>query len=160
MIELDCLKPRYQSKILEMSLTTEQEQFASSPLAFLADKTIGVDHHVIMIEGDVLGFFKLDRYFAEQNDFAPARSLGLKTFVIEPSFQGQGLGQRTVNALPKYIKSHYPNFNAIYLTVNCNNHAAKHCYLKGGFIDSGEFYFGGPAGPQHVLYLDLSSNRI
>ncbi|WP_264875986.1 GNAT family N-acetyltransferase [Vibrio agarivorans] len=160
MIELDTLKPKYQEKILEISLTTEQEQFASSPLAFLADKTIGVDHHVIKIEGDVVGFFKLDRYFSEQNDFAPVRSLGLKAFVIDPAFQGQGIGQRAVNALPKYVKNHYPDFNTIYLTVNCKNDAAKHCYLKGGFIDSGELYLGGPVGPQHILYQDLSSRRI
>ncbi|QIA66081.1 GNAT family N-acetyltransferase [Vibrio astriarenae] len=160
MIELDSLKPKYHQKILEISLTTEQTQFSTSPIAFLADKTIGIDHHVIKIANDVVGFFKLDRYFAEQNDFVPVRSLGLKTFVIDPAFQGQGIGQRAVNALPAYIKKHYPKFNTIYLTVNCKNEAAKHCYIKGGFIDSGELYYGGPVGPQHILYQDLSSSRF
>ncbi|MGU3192760.1 GNAT family N-acetyltransferase, partial [Vibrio cholerae] len=83
--------------------------------------------------------------------FCPSDGLGLRFFVIDKSQQGKGLGTKAVKALFDYLKKSYPSFKSVYLTVNCQNQAARTCYLKGGFEDNGERYLGGPAGPQHIM---------
>ena len=37
------------------------------------------------------------------------------------------------------------------LNVDCRNLAAIRTYRRAGFVDTGEFHFGGSAGPQQLL---------
>ena len=60
-------------------------------------------------------------------------------------------------ALPDVVRRDFPDARSLVLTVNVRNPAARAVYLGGGFVDGGEQYLGGSAGPQHVLRLDVGA---
>lgn len=125
-------------------------------LATVSDEPSGaLIPHVIMQAGVPVGYFVIDTHYGQRCDFAPAESLGLRAFLIDARRQGEGLGKRAVLALRPYLQSVFADRDVCYLTVNCQNPGARHCYLAGGFIDDGELYHGGEAGPQHVMWQAL-----
>lgn len=152
MIEIKRLTESDKHAVAQVQLAPEQIPFAGTAAEFLADESETLHRHIIKIADDVVGFFKIDTAYAEQFDFCPPKVLGLRAFVIGAAYQGKGLGTQAVQALQTYLAQHYTNYNAIYLTVNCRNLGAKKCYLKGGFVDTGEQYLGGAAGAQHIMY--------
>lgn len=98
-------------------------------------------------------FFKIDRGMG-RNDFARAGELGLRGLLVGAQYQGLGYGTAAFAALPAYLAERYDSVSVV-LTVNCRNTLAHHVYVRGGWIDEGELYLGGRAGPQHVLRLPL-----
>lgn len=155
MLTIERVKESDFHKIREISIEDEQLQFAGTSEEFIEDASDTAHLHIIKQEGDVVGFFKLDIAYAEQYPFCPADGMGLRFFVIDKAKQGRGLGTSAVKALFPFLKSNYPHFHSIYLTVNSKNPAARACYLKGGFEEHGETYMGGPAGPQHIMFKQL-----
>ncbi|GAB6261782.1 hypothetical protein PSSHI_20250 [Photobacterium sp. R1] len=103
--------------------------------------------------------FILDTDYAETYRFCPEGALGVRSLLIDQTFQGQGITSQGISALPAYVSIHYPDVQALYLTMNCRNMPAYPCYLKPGFRDTGELYHGGPAGPQHIFCLHLSGEN-
>ena len=114
-----------------------------------------VDFHAIEWDGAPVGFFKIDRAYPAEYDFACDGEIGLRGFLIDASRQGQGIASAAVLALPAYLTGQYPLASAVVLSVNCANPAAIRCYLKGGFVDTGDLYQLGRAGPQHVMRMTL-----
>jgi RimJ/RimL family protein N-acetyltransferase len=57
------------------------------------------------------------------------------------------------------VRRDFPRARTLVLTVNVRNPAARAVYVRGGFVDAGELYLGGSAGPQHVLRLHLGEVR-
>ncbi len=103
----------------------------------------------------VVGIFVIDTAYSSKYDFCPKGAVGLGTFFIDHQYQGKGYGKSTVVALKPYLLEHYPQFRRLYLTVNCQNKSAYHCYFSNGFTDTGELYLGGEAGPQHIMFIEI-----
>ncbi|WP_093180589.1 hypothetical protein [Pseudovibrio sp. Tun.PSC04-5.I4] len=87
--------------------------------------------------------------------FAAEGDLGLLSFFIHNQQQGRDFGKQAVSALKPYLSVLYAGYEGVYLTVNCKNPIAQGIYMKGGFENSGELYWGEVAGPQHVLRMPL-----
>ncbi len=129
---------------------TEQEMLA----AVKGDSQSEV--YAVLAEGAVVGFYRLDfapeaivgRRFAEP-------SCGLRSYFIDAARQGQGLGTAALTALIADLGARHPDMRTLNLSVNARNPAARRLYLAAGFTDSGDLYFGGPNGPQHVMTLTL-----
>ncbi|KKA45890.1 GNAT family N-acetyltransferase [Salinivibrio sp. KP-1] len=145
--------------VRHVSLHDQQVKFAGTADEFLTETSETIHRHVIKRAGKIVGFFKLDTDYASQYDFCPPKMLGLRMFVVDARYQGQGLGTGAVKALLKYLPVDYRDFDWVYLTVNCRNPAAKACYQKGGFTDTGELYWGGAAGPQHIMYAAIDADN-
>lgn len=111
--------------------------------------------HGVWLEGELVGYFLVDTGYGHNYDFAPTDALGVRTLLIDARRQGGGLGKQTALLLKPYLQKAFPDREYGYLTVNCQNPGARHCYLAGGFIDEGVLYHGGGAGPQHVMWLRL-----
>lgn len=77
--------------------------------------------------------------------------LGLRAFFLHHAYQGKGLGGRALRALCSDLAHRHGNRDHLVLTVDAHNHAAIHCYLRGGFEDIGTLYHGGNAGPQLLM---------
>lgn len=152
MIRIEKLADRHIEAIKSIQLAPEQVKFAGTAKEFLAEASDTTHLHVIRLDNDIVGFFKIDTDYESNYDFCPNTAIGLRTFVIDQSQQGKGIGTRAVRALVLYIAIHYSGYHSIYLTVNCKNPAAKVCYQKGGFQDSEVLYLGGAAGPQYVMF--------
>ncbi|MFK7835345.1 MAG: GNAT family N-acetyltransferase [Sulfitobacter sp.] len=116
----------------------------------------GVGFHGIFLDEDAVGFFKIDRGYAARFPFVPTGSVGLRAFMVDLAHQGQGIATRAVAALPAYLRREYRGAAALYLTVNKVNPGARRAYLKGGFVDTGQEWPHGDAGPQHVMRMTLT----
>ncbi len=142
------------SRVAGFSLSEDQAGFANLPRVTMATGAAR-DGHVILSGETPVGFFAIDRDYAETHDFAPTGCIGLRQFLIDHAHQGQGHAGAACVALRPYLREHYPEAVACYLTVNCRNPNARAAYLKGGFEDTGALYLDGGFGPQHILRLDL-----
>jgi len=154
-MKIERLEYQHIEKVKTVKIADEQIKFVGTPTAFLKDGSENVHLHVIVNNGDVVGFFKIDTGYAENYLFCALDSLGLRAFVIDSRQQGKGVGTKAMLALKPYLQSNYSDFSSIYLTVNCKNPAAVRVYEKAGFIDTQELYLGGSAGPQHIMWLSL-----
>jgi len=155
MIHLSALSRDDFHLVANIRVDADQVKFAGTVAeAFEADEA-GVDFHGIFRDETAWGFFKIDRDYAARFDFCPAGELGLRAFIVDRARQGQGIGTAAVRALPDYLPRLYQQAPSIALTVNLINPAARAAYLKGGFVDTGEIYPHGDAGPQNILRMPL-----
>jgi len=143
--------------VAHLRVTPEQIRYSGTVRdAFEADED-GVDFHAIVMQDRAVGFFKIDRTYPAKYPFADKGDLGLRAFLVDKTQQGQGIATSAVTAFPDYLSVHYPNAPSLVLSVNLANPAAIACYLGGGFIDTGEIYPHGSAGPQQVLRMALAA---
>ena len=140
-----------------VNVAPEQLKFSGSVAEAFAADDAGVDFHAILQDGQAVGFFKIDRFYCQTITLAGPDDLGLRAFMIDQKSQGLGIATAAVRALGPYLQTHYPDARAVMLTVNIANPAAIACYLKGGFVDTGEIWPHGDAGPQHAMHKALSS---
>jgi len=125
------------------NLTSAQGDPQSEAMAVLADDR-------------VVGFYRLD--FARNALIgrpAGAPSVGLRAFLIAAGQQGRGIGQRAAVALCEDVQRRHPDRRLLLLLVHCRNLAGIAVYRKAGFVDTGELFAGGRAGPQHLMLRPL-----
>lgn len=143
------------ARVAHIHVAPAQVKFSGTVAQAFEANEPGVDFHAIWTEGRTTGFFKIDRAYAKSHHFARPGELGLRAFLIDRQAQGQGIATAAVRTLDTYLPRHYPDARSVVLTVNMSNPAAKACYRKGGFTDTGEIYEGGMAGPQLVMRMPL-----
>lgn len=142
--------------VRSLSVDDTQQQYVGTTEEILSNLSSSCIPHIIKQESEIVGFFLLDFSYSESYEFVTEDNcIGLRAYLIDAKQQGNGYGVKAVKLLPDYVKSHFPDVSKIYLTVNCKNPIAKNCYVKAGFIDNGDLYLGGAAGPQHIMSLNL-----
>lgn len=151
MIRIEPLSEQTIEGVRGVMLPQAQVKFAGTAEEFLSDHCPTTHRHVILAGDNVVGFFKLDIAYRRRYDFCPDHAMGLRAFAIDAAHQGKGYGKASIRTLMPYLVANYPQFETIYLTVNCKNPGAQACYLKSGFVDTGKIYLGGSAGPQHIM---------
>jgi RimJ/RimL family protein N-acetyltransferase len=140
--------------VLRLRVSPEQSAYVGDIAFNLADaqRDARSDAMAIQVGATVIGFYRLD--------YAPTivarkslddASVGLRAFFIDLDWQGRGLGTRAVAACCDDLKRRHPERHLLALNVNCRNVAAINAYRKAGFVDTGELYLGGSAGPQHLM---------
>lgn len=104
----------------------------------------------IMYNDEPIGFFILDKgndkLKLTDNKFA----ILLRSFSLNPIYQGKGLGKKSVLLITDLLRQKYPETNEIVLSVNVRNISAYNTYLNTGFVDT-EKYVEGIMGQQHIL---------
>ncbi|SHO58942.1 GNAT family N-acetyltransferase [Vibrio quintilis] len=146
---------RHLPEVSRLKVNDDQLPFVGHIQEILTIISGTVYPHLVMAGEQVAGFFLIDTAYGDQYDFAPVGCLGLRAFFIDQKFQGLGCGKQAVRLLPAYLQSEYPAYQEVYLTVNCRNPGARHCYLSADFQDTNALYSGGSAGPQHIMKLVL-----
>ncbi|NEK24577.1 GNAT family N-acetyltransferase [Sulfitobacter sp. JBTF-M27] len=144
------------SRVAHVQVSPDQIKFSGTIAEAFEAAEDGVGFHGIFLDRGAVGFFKIDRAYSDRYPLVPFGALGLRAFMVDLDRQGQGIAARAVQALPAYLARHYPLATAHYLTVNKINPCAIRAYLKGGFIDTGEKWPLGNAGPQHVMRMSLN----
>lgn len=141
-----------EAEIEKLRVKPEQVQFTVDRLGeFILSLKEDEYPHLIIENDQVVGFFVLDLSYSGAYSFSGPKALGVRALLIDQNHQGLGIASKALNFLPSYVASNYPDFDRLQLTVNCRNKAAYNCYLKCGFEDTGDLYFGGPVGPQHIM---------
>ncbi|UUM31795.1 GNAT family N-acetyltransferase [Vibrio japonicus] len=143
-------------RVKSLSVDDSQLKYVGTTEEILNNLNGSCIPHIIKQDCAIVGFFLLDFNYSESYEFVKENSsIGLRAYLIDAKQQGNGYGVKAVMLLPDYVKSHFPDVSKIYLTVNCKNPIAQNCYVKAGFIDNGDLYLGGAAGPQHIMFLNL-----
>ena len=144
-------------RVSHIRVTPEQVKFAGTVVLAFQMAERAVDFHAICRDAHPVGFFKIDRAYDRAHWFAREGELGLRAFLIDQACQGQGIATSAVRALGPYLSDRYPGSQSVALTVNMANPAAITCYRRGGFVETGQVYEGGGAGPQHVMRRELGA---
>lgn len=156
MIKLTPMTPAHLEQVITLSVADEQLPYVGTVEQVLLNADDKVHPHLVLDSDKVVGIFLIDTTYSCVYEFAPAGSLGFRAFLIDINCQGRGYGSAAMSVLGSYLAQQYPQYDAVYLTVNCKNPAAYRCYLNNGFVDNGELYLGGAAGPQYIMSLQLS----
>ena len=151
MVTIEELNESHVEDVLQIALKEEQVQYSGTAEDFLSDGRNTSHLHVIKVDDEVVGFFKLNLLYSSTHVFCTKKSIGLMSFVIDINQQGKGVGAASVRALLQVLKERYFAYESVYLTVNCKNPGARACYRKGGFEDTGELFLEGEVGPQVIM---------
>ncbi|WP_159156482.1 MULTISPECIES: GNAT family N-acetyltransferase [Flavobacteriales] len=108
----------------------------------------------IIYNEEPIGFFILDRGVAKTKLTDNKYAILLRSFSINPIYQGKGLGKKAVLLITDLLRKKYPDINEIVLSVNVMNINAYNTYLNAGFVDT-QKYIEGILGKQHVLYKEI-----
>ncbi len=158
-ISLEPLDKAEIARVMHLELGEDQLDFVGRIEDMTTRDDPGEDFYVILQDGVVVGFFKLDRGYPQNYPFAAPMELGIRGVLIDRKWQGQGIGAAAMAAIPAYAAARYPEASGLVLTVNCNNPAARKVYETAGFCPSDELYLGGRAGPQFILRHALGAER-
>lgn len=151
MIQLAPMQVSDLERVMTLSIKKEQLPYVGTIEEVLLNADDNVHPHLVWAEGEVVGIFLIDTIYGRNYDFSPSDALGFRAFLIDSRHQGKGFAGRAMAQLAGYLANNYPDYTAVYLTVNCKNTVAYQCYLNYGFQDLKQLYLGGAAGPQHVM---------
>lgn len=159
MVTIEKMTTRHLADVISLGVVDDQQRFVGTIDDILKNANAQIRPHIILAEGQIVGFFLIDTTYSKNFDFAQQpNSIGLRSFFIDKKYQGKGYAKQAILALPNYLSEAYPNHTAVMLTVNCQNSIAKQLYEKGGFEDTNDLYHGGPSGPQHIMMMVIESN--
>ncbi|MGA4540419.1 GNAT family N-acetyltransferase [Uniformispora flossi] len=151
------------SAVRGLAPRADQEEFsgrAADTLA-VADGDPYRSPFAIVHDGAAVGFGVLDAQgYRDEIAGEPGRPVLLRAFYVAAAFQGRGLGGAAIARLPEAARTVVPDADTLMLTVNVRNAGARAAYLAGGFVDAGDLYLGGDAGPQHILRMALASRGV
>lgn len=139
---------------LSYRLDGEQSQFTTS-----IDECINqrkdledVNKLIVVIRSNEtpVGFFILDNGSDRMELTDNPKSLLIRSYSINPIYQGKGYGKYAMESVENYTKEKYDGIEELVLSVNIQNERAYHLYLKAGFEDTGR-QINGIRGAQYVL---------
>lgn len=140
-------------KDLDYQLPVEQSKFTSTIYQCKKDDVF-IDFQKIVVSVIYnefpIGFFILEKGNDKLKLTDNKTSIMLRSFSINPLYQGKGLGKKTMLLIIDYVQKNFKNIDEIALSVNIKNKNAYHTYLNSGFTDT-QKYINGVMGKQHVL---------
>ncbi|WP_109467442.1 GNAT family N-acetyltransferase [Albibacillus kandeliae] len=142
--------------VKHVAVAPEQVLFSGTLESAFESPDPMMDLFAVLLDGHPVGFFKIDRGYDQTHPFAREGELGLRAVMVDAAHQGKGIGKGTIRLLQDYLPRHYPGAPSLALTVNLRNPIAVRSYLSAGFIDTGELWEGGAAGPQHIMRMELA----
>lgn len=143
-----------QDALLALAVQADQRGYVGAIENLLADvaQCPQAEPMAICLGHTPIGFYRIDphpRSVAGRDFELPA--LGLRGFFIDARWQGRGFGTQALAALLVDVGTRHVAARLLVLSVNVRNLAATALYERAGFIDTGELYHGGSAGPQRLL---------
>lgn len=145
---------RLADAVRALQVAPEQLQFVGDTAFNLDDTRRDPDSEAmaVLADDEVVGFYRLDFHPSAVGGRAfDEPSVGLRAVVIDRERQGRGYGARAMDACCEDLRQRHPQRRLLALTVNCRNLAAIAAYRRSGFVDTGELFLGGSAGPQHLM---------
>lgn len=145
-IQLMPYQEEHNSALLAYQLPEEQIRFTALPetvferiAARKAQNDFSAVPVSIMLQGQPVGLFVLDRGSDLELWTENKQAVFLRSLSINPEFQHQGIGRQAMQALPQFIADQMPalSINEIVLGVNLNNQAAQRLYRRIGFNEYG-----------------------
>ena len=154
------LAPALADAVGALQVTPEQRAYVGDAMVNVANTLQDpLSEGMAIFHGDALvGSYRLD--------FSPnaitgrpyaAASVGLRAFLIDQRFQGQGLGARAMLALCADLQLRHPSRRVLLLAVHARNRAGIATYRAAGFVATGTWLSGGRGGPQQLMLRALAA---
>lgn len=89
----------------------------------------------------------------------PPGTLLYRGLVIDPAWQGRGVGSRTTELVLAAAAERYPQQESLVLAVHVDNPAGKRAYEKNGFVVDEGTVFRTEKGDHHVMRAPIASRR-
>lgn len=160
MIELKFFEPENLPE-LDYGLDEIQAQFSSTPkqaLERIEERNLAEDFFaypvVIFYKEAIAGFFVLDFGDDKLEITRNPNAVLLRSFSVNPEFQGNGIGKSAMTETDGFIKEHFKDCNEIVLAVNEKNSSAFKIYQEAGYIFEGKMREG-RSGPQFLMVKKL-----
>ena len=139
--ELDEIQAQYtatpKQALEKIEVRNQNEDFFAYPITILNDEKVA-------------GFFVLDFGEDKLGLTGNPDSVLLRSFSVNPVFQGQGIGRSAMTEAEHFIREHFSDCNEIVLAVNEKNTSAFQLYAKSGYIFEGNMREG-RSGPQYLM---------
>ena len=74
-----------------------------------------------MKDGVCVAFFTLHEGDGPKDYTDNSQAIFFRSFSVDQRYRGRGIGKRTIELLPSYVKDCYPHINEITLAVNTDN---------------------------------------
>lgn len=130
---------------LNYKLLPEQVEFTSSIDQCKKDGVFSDSQKsviTIIHNEEPIGFFILDTGVAKTKLTDNKFAILLRSFSLNPTYQGKGLGKKAVLLITDLLRQKYPETNEIVLSVNVRNISAYNTYLNTGFVDTKKYVEG------------------
>jgi RimJ/RimL family protein N-acetyltransferase len=136
--------------VIDLAVRADQLAFVGRTVDMLAVAAYGTGSlpMAVLLDQRVIGSYLLEETASviTGSEF-PIETRAVRSLMLDASAQCKGLGVRAIHAMIDDARLRYPQARQLALTVNLSNVAACRAYARAGFIDGGERYHGGRAGP-------------
>ena len=126
------------------TLPTDQEKDTTLPKD-MDDPLLDGVHPIVVVAPKPVGMFLLHDNERVISYTTESNALLFSAFAINYEDQGKGYAKAALQALPQFVKQHFPHIREIVLSVNLKNEAAFCLYMSVGWSDTGR-RIGGPIG--------------
>lgn len=126
------------------TLPTDQEKYTTLPKD-MDDPLLDGVHPIVVVASKPVGMFLLHDNERVISYTTESNALLFSAFAINYEDQGKGYAKAALQALPQFVKQHFPHIREIVLSVNLKNKAAFCLYMSVGWSDTGR-RIGGPIG--------------
>lgn len=110
--------------------------------------------HLHFLRRRALWLFVLDLSDDKLEYTDNAKAVLLRSFSVNPRYQGKGIGKAAMLLVPAFVKQKFPGTDEIILSVNVSNAPAYALYLDCGFKQE-ERTVTGRSGLQYILSYKL-----
>ncbi|MCM3279968.1 GNAT family N-acetyltransferase [Exiguobacterium sp. MER 193] len=135
------------------TLPTDQEKYTTLPKD-MDDPLPDRIYPIVVVAPKPVGMFLLHDNERVISYTTESNALLFSAFAINYEDQGKGYAKAALQALPQFVKQHFPHIREIVLSVNLKNEAAFCLYMSVGWSDTGR-RIGGPIGEQRILFLTI-----
>ncbi|NVZ61176.1 GNAT family N-acetyltransferase [Pseudomonas gingeri] len=157
LVDYKTLNPAQLEQLNLIQVDAAQKEFSSDIAGGLAVLHAHQGNDVkgfVLLDGELPVAFLLLKRPPASPAWATGTTCTLHALQVDKEQQGRGLGRRCMEALPAVARATWPETTQLMLAVDAGNHAARGLYLKQGFIDSGETFYG-RVGEERRLTLAL-----
>jgi RimJ/RimL family protein N-acetyltransferase len=163
--------PASADAVRALRLSPGQDAYAGDPALNLriAQEDPRCEPMAVFADDAVIGFYRLD-FRAEailgrpfggaggDGHAADGAVVALRALLIDARQQRRGFGLRAVQALCADVERRHALHRLLLLLVHCRNQPAIATYRRAGFVDTGQLFEGGRAGPQHLMLRTLDTH--
>ena len=154
-VRLEPLGPETLAPVQALRVKPFQTIFSGDPATFMTGPEDGYDPHVILLDEDVIGMFRIDRTFHLRHTFASSDTMAVSNMLIAADRQGSGYGTAACRQMASYLKSRLGLVRGVHALVHTRNEAALRAFQRGGWTDTGTEHGRDPTGPQKILWMPL-----
>lgn len=134
-VYLKAYEPELFEQVENLEILESDYKFTKSPVENIKSANQDSDRHptLVMNNESCIAFFTLHEGNGPKPFTDNPKAIFFRSFSVDQRYRGQGIGKRTLEILPAYIKQHYPCINEITLAVNTDNEKAINLYEQAGY---------------------------